>query len=571
MRYLLTILFIYLIALDCDAQHKVRGRDLAQSAYDSIATVIQDSIAFPVDTTALKLLNMDKGRVAFTRGLDATSNPNLGGGQWNVIDSIYAETFATLGYAKSHVTDGFQWERDALRQSRLVYPEWWGAIPDDGSDTDDRAAIQAAIDLTEAGGGSGRQCIIGDGIYSVTKVPGTDYCLSITSGAQIMGYGGEPTVGGSVIRMLAGQDSAYVFATDAYVNDNTSWTHRAAIDRLNINPNEENQSGFAGAIASWYLGETTYLRSIYISHYKGIGIYISHTAPGIFENISIFPGDSAVWADTSGASTENCIGIKIANVGNSHFKGLSGDKNNPMMQIENYGQSIVVENLKIENDAVLTGVNRVGGFHFKGPLTNPSSLVVIGFSCSMGSPTRGSFIAIDDTLESNVPTIVLMGGTMSNVDTLIANRITSTPYAGRQILASSYTNFPFIYYATENPSSSMPIYLQNDIHMRNSQGIFMADTTLGVVEALTYSQAGQYLQIRSPRNTIKFELYDGVDIADLGTIIDFYKPTEAEGTFKTKAGLYIGGTGAAKLDSAKVVADTLKFLVGGVWYNAVKE
>ena len=100
MRYLLTILFIYSSVINCDAQRKVRGRDLAQSAYDSIATVIQDSIAFPVDTTALKLLNMDEGRMAYVRS-------GSGKGWWTVIDSIYSELYSIK--ATGHPTSGEQW------------------------------------------------------------------------------------------------------------------------------------------------------------------------------------------------------------------------------------------------------------------------------------------------------------------------------------------------------------------------------------------------------------------------------------------------------------------------------
>ncbi|KKK54730.1 hypothetical protein LCGC14_3081730, partial [marine sediment metagenome] len=45
---------------------------------DVIAGMIGDSISFPVNTTALKLLNMAEGRVANMRGLSST-NTNGGG------------------------------------------------------------------------------------------------------------------------------------------------------------------------------------------------------------------------------------------------------------------------------------------------------------------------------------------------------------------------------------------------------------------------------------------------------------------------------------------------------------
>jgi len=83
MRYLIYIL-VFAFCVQAQAQ-KVRGRDFAQSAYDSIATVISDSIAFPVDTTALKLLNMDEGRVAILK--QQSSSNTSGGNIYMVVDS----------------------------------------------------------------------------------------------------------------------------------------------------------------------------------------------------------------------------------------------------------------------------------------------------------------------------------------------------------------------------------------------------------------------------------------------------------------------------------------------------
>ncbi len=132
MRYLIfTLLFI--LCFEAQAQ-KVRGRDLAQSAKDTIAAVIQDSISFPVDTTALKLLNMTEGRVAYLK------DP---AGWWTIIDSTYDESYCII--AAPHPTAAKQWTRDIYHARKVIYSSWTHAKGDNSND--DAQELQHGLDL----------------------------------------------------------------------------------------------------------------------------------------------------------------------------------------------------------------------------------------------------------------------------------------------------------------------------------------------------------------------------------------------------------------------------------------
>lgn len=67
MRFITSIILLILICNILYGQRRVRGRDFTESAKDTIGAIVGDSISFPVDTTALKLLNMDEGRVAYLK------------------------------------------------------------------------------------------------------------------------------------------------------------------------------------------------------------------------------------------------------------------------------------------------------------------------------------------------------------------------------------------------------------------------------------------------------------------------------------------------------------------------
>ena len=109
------IILLILFPLFVCAQ-KVYERDLRREVKeifaDSAASVIQDSIAFPVDTTALKLLNMDEGRVAYVKDV----------GWFIVADSAHVEDSEKYF---DHPTSGLQWALigDAINTINIQDPQ----------------------------------------------------------------------------------------------------------------------------------------------------------------------------------------------------------------------------------------------------------------------------------------------------------------------------------------------------------------------------------------------------------------------------------------------------------------
>lgn len=153
------------------AQEKVYKRDLSREVnemfVDSAMSVagdtadvlraeftaeLKDSIAFPVDTTALKLLNMAEGRVAYVKQLSST---NTNGGGWFVTRSV---TFCQLILGDStsngvtifdHLTAEKRWVREECTKGRKLNALWGGAMAD-GSEND-RFGIQAVFDAATNG------------------------------------------------------------------------------------------------------------------------------------------------------------------------------------------------------------------------------------------------------------------------------------------------------------------------------------------------------------------------------------------------------------------------------------
>ena len=82
----------------------------------TIAAVIDDSLTFPQDTTALKLRSLVAGRVAYLKQYSSTDT--LGGGWFFAIDSAFAES-GSNDYFDSGIP-GVQWQRSNIRDYQFA-------------------------------------------------------------------------------------------------------------------------------------------------------------------------------------------------------------------------------------------------------------------------------------------------------------------------------------------------------------------------------------------------------------------------------------------------------------------
>ncbi len=103
---------------------------------DVIAGMIGDSISFPVNTTALKLLNMAEGRVAILKSLSST-NP-YGGGKFIVrkktdLITIVGDSTADGYVLIEHPTSTLLWARVQYLEGEISNVLWFGADPDSNS------------------------------------------------------------------------------------------------------------------------------------------------------------------------------------------------------------------------------------------------------------------------------------------------------------------------------------------------------------------------------------------------------------------------------------------------------
>jgi len=144
--------------LEVEVQDSIRSV-VRDSLGTSVAETIQDSIAFPVDTTALKLLNMDEGRMAYLKQL---SSANTNGGGWFVVkDSTYDEQYG--GVAFSHPTSGLQWVRIEYLDG-AVNVLWFGALDDSSG-----SSTSAFISAKNAATANGQEIYIPPGQYKLSS------------------------------------------------------------------------------------------------------------------------------------------------------------------------------------------------------------------------------------------------------------------------------------------------------------------------------------------------------------------------------------------------------------------
>ncbi len=119
---------------------------------DSLQTLFVD------DTTALKLLATVEGRVANMRGLDATNNPDKGGGWFTVVDSSDYGSILTTAIKGAewfeHLTTDRVWVRDIYRIRGVAYLRDFGVIGDNSNDDTEEVtkAFRSGVPLTGMGG-----------------------------------------------------------------------------------------------------------------------------------------------------------------------------------------------------------------------------------------------------------------------------------------------------------------------------------------------------------------------------------------------------------------------------------
>jgi len=498
------------------------------------------------DTNALKLID---GDLAYLTGL-SSSNQN-GGGIYERRDSTWIE--GIIAYDHPIVNDQWILKRWLIHKTFTI--EDAGAIADNGV-TDSRPFIQRGIDfLFNNSGGILEVPVVRKDVgsyYSVTKNPLFAYAIEMRPQVTLRGAGSSPNPQASTIRLADNQDSCWVIGTISATFADTSgdqsanpfWSHNMRIESLRIEPNGANQTIFAGGINYDQPGEVSAIRDIIISGHKGgdkdgkAGFRIDLGAPGVVENISVFP-----------ASGETSCGIELTGASSTYIQSLSGDNNIPF--IRHLGGKYIVGNVKVEYSVIPHDTTSI----IETKATFSSSIIINSGFINAGSLVKGCAIKIQKDDAALIP-------------------------SGQIHIQTAGLKYMYI-----NKSRSDTL-LESELG-QSSRGIeFGVGTSFHYIDANTrYSNTSKieyYDDQKTFRNFANFRVDGGITmdsrsswdlrVGNVNILRMFSNRIETLKEIKAIAGIRIGGDPNSLITVADVIGtspnDTLIFTVGGIGYKA---
>lgn len=215
----------------------------------------------------------------------------------------------------------------ALEGSRCGSVAEFGAIPDDG--LDDRPAIQEAINACAAADGG--TVTVPNGLYTLTKAPGSYTCLTLESGVHLQGE----SRGGTILQQVAGiEASVAMFWTNAAVD--------SSITDITLDGNKALQtvSTHRHGLFTKYGSTRLTIERVTSQNFTGDGFYLYN---GAFD--STFRDVRSAHNDRNGItlSTSATLGtIDGVNILDSQFVG------NAAQQIDSEpGPDIVIRNIHV--------------------------------------------------------------------------------------------------------------------------------------------------------------------------------------------------------------------------------
>ena len=584
---------------------------LAASALEAMADIVSDSIAFPVDTTALKLLNMAEGRVAYLKQLSGTDSAGVGAGFFVVTDSLFTYSKATYGYVYKHPTAGLQWIRDDFNYA--VWVNWYGANGKDGEeaseDKDSTAfanALASGHDVYVRDGvfyNIGNHAISGyqQGIYGADRnrsvlVPGTDDSLMFHI------TGAHHTVHGFIIN--TGEDSAQVdLAMKEVLRCEADFLRITNMTIYNCNGGADDSTSaiaFKGGSKAYVTISNCWLVR------NDINININGKVSNlVIDNCQLLsPRYVNLWFNKT-ANYPQVTNVVVVSNTSMEVNGVYNRYGTAVKNIlvSQFYRGIYFTNNYAEVDGASLGasadnrfliLDEASGIVFDGLYVNGQTtdhLIECTFDTSAyarGSAYRWSdgggdandphvgnvelrnanILGVGDSLIRNLPAETEMTISMHNVS---IDGLNDYYYGDVQIWKEKYERSN-VYYRTRG------LFYNTVSQWVNSIIFEMTDLNRGGV--MTMDAEGD---IAIGPGSLKLGENGAVmDTAKVsGDALKFYVGEHGYDAWEDDGNVVLNnmtatnyikiGTGQAQIDSAKVVADTLKFYVGGVGYNALKE
>lgn len=490
---------------------------------------VSDTFNVAVDTTMLKTISGSPGKQIWLEKISATNN--TGSGYFIYKDTVITR-YASIpqnnifdsnigrGYLWLPASGGGYWFNEELLKSATIN------LMDAGIKLNDATAAAYNRDLIDDVqrlknilGGS-LNIVFPYGVTWVNKKSDQNYCIEYYGGVVYRGDGQSGTTGaGSVIKLNDSQN-CYVFGTQL-TEDLNSWLHWSRLSNLVIDCNGDNNT-FASAGDFYQMGENAEIKSIMVQQYKGHGLRFSGAhAPLWVENVTLFPATSAGQQERTGVFVDSSSS-KMS------FKSLSGDYNSPFFKFHRAAGNVDISGVKIENTLIDT-TSKKSLFYFDDVDGNTITVEIAHVFANTAD--MQNYVYVNYSGSAIKPFIRLKNSFLTNSGS--AYNIYRTPIDSAYNVTGNYfiSDLPFSGNVTVNDYR----YGSSIFWSTLASGVGFIDHLGNYVLSIFYN-SDQKLHIKSPRNSILFEDYNGNDLLEVGaTSINAKKTFVSETQFNMES------------------------------------